>query len=236
MAGPIDAVRAIHNAFRADMAIIDAAALDAARGKPGLEATVERFRFFNEVLDWHAHGEELAIFTALEEVAPSVAEAYERDHRGLDLAFGGLSNAVSARDALETARATAAFKFHLDLHLAKEDGHVYRLIHERVSVPDQAQAVGVMAGQVPQERFPELVAWMYPLLGHDDRENMTRIWQQVMPADAFTAAIQLVHQAIGDDFAELARRIPSLTPESETATDTVLSVSVALSEPARTRS
>ena len=62
MAGPIDAVMAIHNAFRADMAGIDAAALAAARGTPGLEATVERFRFFNEVLVWHAHGEELAIF------------------------------------------------------------------------------------------------------------------------------------------------------------------------------
>ena len=236
MAGPIDAVVAIHNAFRADMAIIDTAALDAARGKPGLEATVERFRFFNEVLEWHAHGEELAIFTALEEVAPSVAEAYEKDHRGLDAAFDGLSNAVSARDPLETARATAAFKFHLDLHLAKEDGHVYGLIQERVSVPDQGKAVGVMAGQVPQDRFPDLVAWMYPLLGHDDRENMTRIWQHVMPADAFTAAVQLVHLAIGDDFAELARRIPDLTPEPETMADVGLSVSAATAEAAGARS
>jgi hypothetical protein len=224
MAGPIDAVVAIHNAFRADMAIIDAAALDAVRGKPGLEATVERFRFFNEVLEWHAHGEEIAIFTALEEVAPSVAEAYEKDHRGLDAAFRGLSNAVSARDALATARATAAFKFHLDLHLAKEDGHVYRLIQERVSVPDQGKAVGVMAGQVPQDRFPELVAWMYPLLCHDDRENMTRVWQHVMPADAFMGAVQLVHQAIGDEFAELARRIPSLAPEDGNAADAPLRV------------
>src|SRR5450432_1775825 len=131
MAGPIDAVVAIHNAFRTDMALIDAAALDVARGKPGLEATVERFRFFNEVLEWHAHGEELAIFPALEAVAPSVAEAYEKDHRGLDLAFDMLSNAVSAHDALETARATAAFKFHLDIHLAKEDTHLYRIIRER---------------------------------------------------------------------------------------------------------
>ena len=210
MTGPIDAVVAIHNAFRADMAQIDAAALGAARGEPGLEATVERFRFFNEVLAWHAHGEEIAIFTALEEVAPLVAEAYEKDHRGLDAAFTTLSNAVSARDALQTARATAAFKFHLDLHLAKEDGHIYRLIQERVSVPDQGKAVGVMAGQVPQDRFPELVAWMYPLLGHDDRENMTRIWQQVMPTEVFTGAVQLVRQAIGDDFEELARRVPGL--------------------------
>src|SRR5258707_6758470 len=120
MAGPIDAVRAIHNAFRQDIKLIDAAALDAARGKPGLESTVERFRFFNEVLVWHAHGEELAIFPALEEVAPSVAEAYLKDHRALDAAFDALSNAVSAHDALGTARGTPAFKFHLDLHLDKE--------------------------------------------------------------------------------------------------------------------
>src|SRR3954451_18014194 len=103
MAGPIDAVRAIHNAFRQDIKIIDAAALDAARGKPGLEATVERFRFFNEVLEWHAHGAELAIFTALEAGAPLVAEAYENDARGIDASWVALNDAGSARDPLKTA-------------------------------------------------------------------------------------------------------------------------------------
>ena len=77
MAEPLDAVTAIHNAFRRDMHTIDAAALDSARGKRGLAPTVERFRFLNEVLVWHAQGEELAIFPALEAVVPSVAEAYE---------------------------------------------------------------------------------------------------------------------------------------------------------------
>src|SRR5438874_382708 len=104
MAGPIDAVVALHNAFRNDMTLIDAAALDAARGKPGLEATVERFR--------------------------------------------------------------------------------------------------------------EFVAWMFPLVGIDDRENMTRIWQMVMPADAFAGATALVKQAIGDEWAELAGRIPELAGAS----------------------
>jgi hemerythrin-like domain-containing protein len=210
MTGPIDAVRAIHNAFRRDMAIIDAAALDAARGKPGLEQTVDRFRFFNEVLEWHAHGEELSMFPALESVAPSVAEAYEKDHRALDAAFEALNNAVSVHDPLETARATKAFKYFLDVHLDKEDTHLYRLIAERVSVPDQGQAVGVMASTVPQDRFPELVAWMFPLMGHDDRENMTRIWQKVMPPEAFAGATQMVAAAIGDDWSELSRRIPDL--------------------------
>ncbi len=210
MIGPIDAVTAIHNAFRRDMTGIDAAALGQARGQAGQAPALERFRFFNEILVWHAHGEELGIFPLVEGVAPAVAEAYERDHRGLDAAFEALSAAVSAGDPLETARATAAFKFHLDMHLGKEDAHLYRLVRERVPLPDQAKAVGIMANTVPQERYPELIAWMFPLLGDDDRENMTRIQQMVMPPPAFTQAKQLIQKAIGDEWAELTRRIPTL--------------------------
>jgi len=210
LAEPLDAVMAFHNAFRRDMSIIDAAALDLARGKPGHEATVERFRFFNEVLVWHADGEELAIFPAIEAVAPSVAEAYERDHRGLDAAFDALSAAWSASDPLDTARASAAFKFHLDIHLAKEDAHLYRLMRERVPVADHAKAVGMMASTAPQDRSPEVVAWLFALIGHDDRENMTRIYQMLMPPPAFEGVKQLIQQTIGDDWAELTRRIPTL--------------------------
>jgi hypothetical protein len=210
MAGPLDAIMAFHNAFRRDMAGIDAAALGSARGNPGLTPALERFRFFNEVLVWHARGEELGIFPALEAVAPSVAEAYERDHRGLDAAFEALSAAVDAHDALETARATAAFKFHLDIHLGKEDAHLYRLVRERVAPADQGKAVGIMSGAVPPERFPEVVAWLYPLLGNNDRENMTRFWQVVMPAPAFVRVKPLIQKATGDGWPELTRRIPAL--------------------------
>ena len=210
MAEPLDGVKAIHNAFRRDMSLIDAAALDTARGKAGLGPTVERFRFFNEILVWHADGEELAVFPAVEAVAPSVAEAYERDHRGLDAAFDALNAAFSAGDDLETARATAAFKFHLDMHLGKEDAHLYRLMRERVPAPDQLKAVGIMSSTVPQNRFPDVIAWMFPLMGHDDRENMTRIWQILMPAPVFAGAKQLIQKAVGGEWAELVRRIPSL--------------------------
>src|SRR5512139_4163312 len=181
MTGPIDAIMAFHNAFRRDMGIIDAAALGSARGKPGMAPAIERFRFFNEVLVWHAHGEELAIFPALEAVAPLVAEAYEKDHRGLDAAFDALNAAVAAGDALATARAAAAFKFHLDIHLFKEDTHLYRIFKERVPVPDQGKAVSIMASEMPPERQPEFIAWLFPLIGDDDRENMLRIQQMVLP-------------------------------------------------------
>ena len=210
MTEPLDGVLAIHNAFRRDMSGIDSAALKAARGESGLAPAIERFRFFNEILDWHAHGEELAIFPALEAVVPSVSEAYVRDHRGLDAAFNALNAAVSAQDPLETARASAAFKFHLDIHLAKEDAHLYRLVREHMSPPDQGKAVGLMSSTVPPERFPEVVAWLFPLIGDTDRENMTRIWQMVLPPPVFAHMKQLIHQAIGDDWSELARRIPGL--------------------------
>jgi hypothetical protein len=210
MTGPLDAVTAIHNAFRRDMSRIDAEALGLARGKPGLTFTLESFHFFNEVLVWHAEGEELAIFPALEAVAPSVAEAYERDHRGLDAAYDALRAAVTARDHVETARASAAFKFHLDLHLEKEDMHLYRLMRERVTPADQAKAASTMASTVPKERFPELITWMYPLLGDDDRENMTRIWQMVMPPPVFEGVKKLIQSAIGNDWQELTRRITTL--------------------------
>jgi hypothetical protein len=210
MVEPLDAVMAFHNAFRRDMAEIDKAARGSAQGMPGLMPKIERFRFFNEVLVWHAHGEEAAIFPALEAFVPSVAEAYERDHRGLDAAFDALNAAVSANNALDTARAAAAFKFHLDIHLAKEDAHLYRLVRERVPKPDQGKAVGIMAGSVPKDRFPETVTWIFPLIGINDRENLTRIYEMVMPPPAFTQTKQLIQKAIGDEWKELIKRIPTL--------------------------
>jgi Hemerythrin HHE cation binding domain len=210
MTEPVDAIRAFHNAFRNDMERIDSAALASAKGNEGLAVTIERFRFFNEILVWHAMGEELAIFPAIENVAPLVAEAYAIDHRGLDSAFDELNKSYSLHDSLRTARATAAFRFHLDIHLDKEDTHLYRIFRERISLPEQGKALGIMASVIPQERFGELVGWLFPLIGNDDRENMTRIWQMVLPAPAFAGVKELIKKSIGSDWAELTRRIPTL--------------------------
>lgn len=210
MAGPVDSVVAIHNAFRRDIELIDAAALASARGKPGLTATVERFRFFNEVLEWHAQGEDAVISPLLESVAPSVYATYEADHRALDAAFAELNRAVSVRDAIETARATKAFKFHLDLHLDKEDAHMYHIISERVSIEDQGRAMGLMGSHAPQDRFPEIVAWMFPLIGQTDRVTMIHSWQMGMPPEGFAFALHLIEQTVGDDWATLSQNIPAL--------------------------
>lgn len=188
---------------------IDSAALETARGNGDVSA-LERYRFFNEILVWHAHGEEVGVFPLIEAAAPLVAEAYEKDHRGLDAAFAALDRAYRERDAIETARAAAAFRFHLDMHLGKEDTHLYRIFEERVPLPDQGKALGVLAASIPPERFPEVVHWLFPLIGINDRENMVRIFLANLPSDAFAGATALIRQAIGNDWAELARRVPEL--------------------------
>jgi hemerythrin-like domain-containing protein len=210
MAVPLDAIRSIHNAFRKDIMAIDAAAHSAARGNGNLDLVLRRYTFFNEILVWHASGEDEFVFPAVEKVAPLMAEAYERDHRGLDALYDSLHQAVNASDVLAVARATSSFNFFLTFHLNKEEAHLYRIFNERVSMPDQGAIVGKMASKVPQERFPEVVAWMFPLIGDDDRENMTRIWQQVLPKPVFATVTRLIQAAIADDWIELTRRIPEL--------------------------
>lgn len=210
MAVPLDAIRAFHNAFRKDMAAMDASAHEAARGRAGLGLVSDRHVFFNEILVWHADGEEEYVFPALERVAPLMSEAYERDHRGLDSLFESLHKAVAESDPIAGTRATAAFNFHLGIHLNKEDAHLYRIFNERISLPEQGAIVGKMAQKVPPNRFPEVVNWLFPLIGHNDRENMARIFRQTLPEPAFAGAIKLIQAAIGNDWAELIRRIPEL--------------------------
>ena len=210
MAVPLDGIRAIHHAFRKDLAAIDAAAYSAARGQSGLDLVVKRFEFFNEILVWHASGEEDFVFTTMENVAPLVAEAYERDHRGLDFLFDSLQKAVKLADPLVIARATAEFNFHLSFHLGKEEAHLYRIFNERVSLQDQAQIIGKMSQKIPKERFPEAIRWLFPLLGTDDRVNMTRLWQQALPAPAFAGATQIIKDAIGIEWGDLVFRFPEL--------------------------
>lgn len=210
MAVPLDAIRAIHNAFRKDMTVIYEAAGSAARGNDGLELVRKRYLFFNDILVWHAIGEEESVFPALEKVAPLVAEAYELDHRGLDTLFESLDKAINSSDLLAIARATAAFHFHLGIHLDKEESHLYRIFGERIPLPNQGAIVGEMAQKIPQERFAEVIGWLFPLIDSDDRENMVRIWQKSLPEPAFMRVTSLIKTAIGSDWGQLIRRIPEL--------------------------
>ncbi|MGH9919944.1 MAG: hemerythrin domain-containing protein, partial [Nitrososphaerales archaeon] len=186
---PVDLILVAHDGFRRDLADIDAAALSAARDGSDMSQTIKRLDFFTEMLSWHAQGEDRGVFPALENVAPDVAAPYEIDHRGLDLAAEGLAHAIDAGDAVRVARATAAFKFHLDMHLHKEEVHLYQLFTDRLSASDQADAVGVFTDALPRERFADFVGWLFPLVDVDGRARVVRVWQVAMPPQVFAGSM-----------------------------------------------
>jgi hemerythrin-like domain-containing protein len=208
---PVDLILVAHSALRRDLTNIDAAVLGAVEQDQEVTGSIDRLEFFTAMLSWHAQGEDSGIFPALERVAPDVSASYEIDHRGLDLASAGLERAIEAEDPVAIARATAAFKFQLDLHLHKEEVHLYRLFVDRLSESEQGEAVGIFTDALPRDRFADFVNWLFPLVDTEDRARIVRVWQVAMPSQAFTGTMGLVQRVLGDDYRDLARVVPQLT-------------------------
>jgi len=206
-------VRCIHNAFRRDVYQIDASAFELARNGGDLTPVFGRLRTVAEILDYHAQGEEVAVFPAVDKLAPLVARAYFLDHRELDKMVNGFETMRKSPDALVTARATAVLESHLRIHLDKEDVHLYPILRERTTESEQASIVGLMSTKVPPERFPALVQWLLPLLDFDDRVVVTEGWMKFMPPQVFANLKPLIRKVLAEDWTELTRRIPNLDSE-----------------------
>jgi iron-sulfur cluster repair protein YtfE (RIC family) len=138
-------VRSIHNAFRRDIFQIDDSAFRIAASGGDITAVLDRLHITDEILDYHAKGEEAAVFPAVDNVAPLVAKAYIMDHRELDTMARGLEAMRRTPDPLTTARATAVLASHLRIHLDKEDAHLYPILRERTTESEQASIVGLMS-------------------------------------------------------------------------------------------
>ncbi|MCH8226164.1 MAG: hemerythrin domain-containing protein [Chloroflexi bacterium] len=210
MVTPLDVIPSFHQAFRNDMKIIDDSAYKAAAEGGDLAPTIERLRFFSEILKWHADGEDELVFPAMDKVAPLVAQGYLHDHHEFDTMTEGLAKITAASSPLVAARETAALTAVLRIHLDKEDQYLYPILKERTSLEEQTAIVGGMAAHVPPDRNPEFIRWLFGLLGHDDREMWTRVVMGLMPEQVFAHVKVLIRETITDDWAELTRRIPEL--------------------------
>jgi len=70
MVEPVEQYERFTWRFRNDLERIDAGRVGLCRGKEGLPPPLNVSGSFNEILIWHAHGEELAIFPLVDNVAP----------------------------------------------------------------------------------------------------------------------------------------------------------------------
>lgn len=203
-------MRSFHNAFRRDLFQIDTLAFELARNGEDLTPVFTRLRVVGEILNYHAQGEEVAVFPAVEKLTPLVAQAYFLDHRELDTMVNGLEAMRKTPDALITARATAILESHLRIHLDKEDVHLYPILRERTKESEQASIVGLMSRKVPPKQFPAMVQWLLPLLDFNDRVVVTEGWMKLMPSQVFASLKPLMKKIMAEDWIALSQRIPSL--------------------------
>ena len=202
------------------MARIDAAALACGPGRsrassprPGAAST-----FMDQVLDWHAEGEEEAVFTALEGIAPRLAWTYDRDHRGLDAAFAEFTRPhVAARPGADRRGAIRRLRLpprNTSAPGAGEDAQVSPGASSAALSPEPSRATSSarLSGRVPRDRFPEVVAWLFPLVGaRRPRDHGRASTSARSPPRSSPACMGLVRGAIGgDEYAALAAAVPGL--------------------------
>jgi len=207
LSGPIDIVRSLHNAFRRDSCQIDDSVFKIARDGGDLTPVLDRLHIMNEVLDYHARGEEAAVFPAVDNVAPLVAKAYLMDHRELDIMVNGLEAMRKMPNPLATARATAVLNSHLRIHLDKEDAHLYAILREKTTETEQIAIGRLMSQKVPPDRFPTLIQWLFPLLDLEDQVIVTKGWMGLMPPLVFANVKPLIEKAAAKNWEQITQRI-----------------------------
>jgi iron-sulfur cluster repair protein YtfE (RIC family) len=208
---PIDVIRCFHNAFRKDMSQIDSTVLSIARSDGDMLPVFNRLRILGEILDYHAKGEEAAVFPAIDKLTPSFAQAYLMDHRELDNMVSGLEPIRNAPDTLTAARATAVLQSHLRIHLNKEDAYLYPILREQTTDDEQAAIGKIMSSKIPPERFPTLIQWLLPLLDISDQVTVTKTWMSLMPPQVFVNVKQLIKKNVAQNWVEITQQIPGLS-------------------------
>lgn len=193
------------------MAQIDSSVLKIAREGGDMAPYFDRLQIIGEVLDYHARGEEAAVFPAVDNIAPFLAKAYILDHRELDSMVHGLEAIRKAPDPLTTARATAVLNSHLRIHLDKEDVHLYPILRERTTDDEQASIDKILASKTPPERSASHVQWLFPLLDLDDQVIVARVWMSLMPPPVFTMLKPLIKRSVSANWAMLTQQIPELS-------------------------
>jgi iron-sulfur cluster repair protein YtfE (RIC family) len=212
LSSPIDIVHCFHNAFRKNIAQIDSTVLEIAQNGGNLSPILNRLHSMDEILDYHAKGEEAAVFPAIDNVAPLVARAYLMDHRELDKMVETLETMLLQKspDPLIASRATAVLNSHLHIHLNKEDAHLYPILREKTTLSQQIAIGGVMSSKIPPDRFPAAITWLMPLLDLNDQVTVTKGWMTLMPSQIFANIKPLIKNAVPQDWELIARRIPEL--------------------------
>ena len=203
-------VHGFHNAFRKDIYRIDSEILRIGQSGGDIIPWFDKLQTFAEFLDYHAKGEEAAVFPAFDKLTPSVVQTYLLDHRELDNMTDGLKQIYKSPDFLTATRATAVLQSHLRIHLDKEDAYIYPVLGQRLTDDEQLAIVNTMASKVPPEKFAAIIQWLFPLLNLEDQVLVTKAWSSLMPPQVFAGVKRLIEGATGENWVVITRKVPEL--------------------------
>jgi hemerythrin-like domain-containing protein len=197
MAGPLGAVKFIHNAIRQDIKDIKSdVSTVATLGAGNLEGAGKRFAFLEEVLGIHERAEETHLFPAISAKVAGTGEHYERTHREIDQVRTGLRAALAANNAEDANARLTDLRDRMDAHLDEEETVLLPLFDEHFSIPEQGAIVGKMAEEMPAERMGEVLTWILRLVSNDDRAAYLGVLSKAMPPQVFAGVRKLASEVI----------------------------------------
>jgi hypothetical protein len=171
-----------------------------------------------QVLEMHAHHEDVNLEPVLLEHAPSLAEQIDRDHHVLDARFGFVTElAQSTVDAAAADQRRLMHLLYLELSGFTSAYLAHQSVEERVVMPALERAVGVDAvvglhvsivSAIAPEQMARSLAFMLPAMNIDDRTELLTGMKKTAPKEAFEAVTGLAKSVLEPtDFAALAARL-----------------------------
>ncbi len=215
----VDLYRDIHKGIRAELFDVT---LAAGRIDPSCRAdrsaVAGHVLSVGQVLEMHAHHEDLHLEPVLLEHVPSLAEQIDTDHHVLEARFGFVTElAQSAVDAAPADQRRLMHLLYLELSAFTSAYLAHQLVEERVVMPTIEQVIGservrglhiAIVSSIAPEQMARSLAFMLPAMNIDDRTEMLTGMKMTAPSEAFEAVTGLARSVLETaDFAALAARL-----------------------------
>jgi hemerythrin HHE cation binding domain-containing protein len=215
----VDMYRDIHKGIRAELFDLT---LAAGRVDPGCRAdraaVAGHVASVGQVLELHAHHEDLHVEPALLAHAPSLADQISTDHHVLEARFNFVNELAQATvDAVVADQRRLMHLLYLELSGFTSAYLAHQQVEERVVMPAIERAIGpqgalgihvAVVSSIPPEVMARSLAFMLPAMNIDNRTELLTGMKMTAPPEAFDAVMGLASSVLEPaDFSALAARL-----------------------------
>lgn len=215
--GPIRVMHYPHKAIRTELAsLVDLAEkLDVNSDFNELE---ERVKSLNEMVEFHAKGEEDFVYPACDELRNDISKAYLWDHdvdkkyfQGINECISKIKESKNQSDFDDLKSNLFGLKVILTAHADKEDDLIVPMIDAEVPPPQQGEMLAKINEHMPQDRMVPMFKWLLDRISTEDIADYMGIIKQGAPPEQFNGITSIVKGVLsGDQWNELLKLMPGL--------------------------